>query len=64
VGAILVNSGIVAIGTEFSAPAGMSPELWLNTTKVLATAASFLWNFVGYKVFVFRKESNTMSSTF
>ena len=64
VGAILVNSGIVAIATGFSAPGGLGPELWLNATKVLATAASFLWNFVGYKVFVFRKESNTMSSTF
>jgi len=54
VGAILVNSGIVAIGTGFPAPAGLSPELWLNVTKVLATVASFLWNFVGYKIFVFR----------
>lgn len=57
VGAILVNSGIVAIGTGFSAPAGLSPELWLNATKILATAASFLWNFVGYKIFVFRKDN-------
>ncbi len=55
VGAILVNSAIVAIGTEFPAPAGLGPALWLNATKVLATAASFLWNFVGYKLIVFRK---------
>src|SRR3989344_8320371 len=55
VGAILVNSGIVAIGTKFSAPGALSPELWLNAAKVLATMASFLWNFVGYKLFVFRK---------
>lgn len=61
VGAILVNSGIVALGTEFPAPAGLSPELWLNATKVLATAASFLWNFVGYKIFVFRKDGSTAS---
>lgn len=54
VGAILINSAIVAIGTEFPAPFGLSPQLWLNVTKVLATVASFLWNFVGYKLFVFR----------
>jgi len=54
VGAILVNSGIVAIGTGFPAPFGLSAEAWLNAAKVLATVASFLWNFVGYKIFVFR----------
>ncbi|MEK7077180.1 MAG: GtrA family protein [Patescibacteria group bacterium] len=54
VGAILINSGIVAIGTGFSASFGLSAEAWLNAVKVLATVASFLWNFVGYKIFVFR----------
>ena len=30
-------------------------DLTLNLAKVLATAVSLIWNFVGYKLFVFKK---------
>ena len=51
-----INSSIVAGITTFIAPAfGISPILWANVAKLLATGISLVWNFVGYKLFVFKK---------
>ncbi|MFA5099219.1 MAG: GtrA family protein [Candidatus Paceibacterota bacterium] len=40
----------------FGAPSGISPELWANIGAVSATLVSLVWNFVGYKVVVFKKK--------
>ncbi len=40
----------------FGVPAGISPELWANVGAVSATLVSLVWNFVGYKVVVFKKK--------
>lgn len=51
-----INSSIVAGITTFIAPVfGISPVLWANVAKLLATGISLVWNFVGYKLFVFKK---------
>lgn len=39
----------------FGAPAGVSPELWANIGAISATVVSLVWNFIGYKVIVFKK---------
>lgn len=53
---LLINSGIVVLLT-FSIPFGLDKGLWLNVAKVGATVLSFLWNFLGYKFFVFKKSN-------
>lgn len=51
-----INSSIVAGITSFIAPVfGISPVLWANVAKLFATGISLIWNFVGYKLFVFKK---------
>jgi putative flippase GtrA len=51
----LINTGIVAGGTTYIPPMlGLSKELWANVMKLAATGASLVWNFIGYKLFVFR----------
>jgi putative flippase GtrA len=34
---------------------GLSPQLWVNVAKIFATGASLIWNFIGYKLWVFKK---------
>ena len=38
------------IGAEF----GLSPALWANVGAATGSAASLLWNFIGYKFIVFK----------
>lgn len=53
---VLLNSGLVATLTRNVNPIlGLNKELWLNVVKAGATAVSLIWNFLGYKIFVFRK---------
>lgn len=50
----IINSVLTAvpsIATKFS---DLS-VLWLNIAKLCATVVSLIWNFVGYKLFVFKK---------
>jgi len=51
-----INTGIVFLITTFIQPIfGLSPELWANLAKAAATGVSLVWNFIGYKFFVFKK---------
>lgn len=34
---------------------GLSPQLWVNIAKIFATGASMIWNFIGYKLWVFKR---------
>ena len=55
-GGLVINSGIVYIITTLISPLfGLSPELWANLAKGAATGVSLIWNFIGYKFFVFKK---------
>lgn len=53
---IIINGGIVYLITSFTTPLfGLSPQLWANVAKLLATGISLIWNFIGYKFFVFKR---------
>lgn len=55
---VLLNSGIVIVLTTFlHSPLGLEPITWLNVSKVAASIFSLLWNFLGYKFFVFRSRN-------
>lgn len=50
-----INTGVVFVLTTFVSPIGVSSAaLWANLAKVLATALSLVWNFVGYRLVVFK----------
>ncbi len=49
-----LNSGIVGFLTKFW-PITVNIDLNKNLAKVIATVFSLIWNFVGYKIFVFKK---------
>lgn len=53
----LLGATLVAGLTNFIAPPlGLNSHQWLNLANVFAIAISLVWNFVGYKFFVFRKK--------
>lgn len=53
---ITINGLILTgITTLIAAPFDMSDQLWANVAKLIATGASLVWNFIGYKLFVFKK---------
>lgn len=55
IGAI-INGGIVYGITTFISPLlGFSPVSWANSAKIAATVIAFMWNFLGYKFVVFKK---------
>lgn len=55
-GGVTINTLIVRFLTTNINPAfDVDPRLWLNIAKFLATGASGLWNFFGYKLIVFKK---------
>ncbi len=52
----LLNSGIVIfVSTYIPALFDLSGAQWLNISKVIAAAIALAWNFVGFKIFVFKK---------
>ena len=53
---ITINGLILTSITSYvAAPFGLSEQLWANVAKLFATGASLVWNFIGYKLFVFKK---------
>ena len=51
-----INSGTVYLITTHIDPMfGLSQQLWLNVAALGATGISLIWNFIGYKIFVFKK---------
>lgn len=53
-----LNTGIVYFLTTYVPPVFVSTQtLWANLAKLLATAASLIWNFAGYKLIVFKSKS-------
>jgi putative flippase GtrA len=53
---LIINGGIVyLITTNIHPMFGVSPKLWANIAKLVATGVSLIWNFIGYKFFVFKK---------
>jgi putative flippase GtrA len=53
---VTLNTTIVTLITSHISPMfGLPPRVWLIGSKLVATAASLVWNFVGYKIIVFKK---------
>lgn len=53
---VTINTAIVRVITTNVHPiANIDPHLWLIASKLVATGVSLVWNFVGYKIFVFKK---------
>ncbi|MBU1015405.1 GtrA family protein [Patescibacteria group bacterium] len=52
----LVNVGVASFAVNAVGPMfGIAPPLWANIGALLATVAAMTWNFLGYKLVVFRK---------
>jgi len=55
-GGVIINSSVVFIITTYIPPVfGIQSVLWANLAKVIATGISLIWNFIGYKFWVFKK---------
>lgn len=55
---VFINGGTVIFVTTYVDPMfGLTPERWLNIAKVAATVISLVWNFVGFKFFVFKPKT-------
>lgn len=56
---LLLNSTLVVIATTYvTPPFGLSGATWLNVAKVFVTFFTLIWNFMGYKFFVFVGKGN------
>lgn len=55
VGIIINGLVLTGITTSISPLFGLSAVLWANFAKLAATIFSLIWNFIGYKFFVFKK---------
>lgn len=53
---LFVNTFVVIVITTYIPPLfGFTEALWANVAKVFATGFSMVWNFVGYKLIVFKR---------
>ena len=53
---VIINTVVLRVVTTNIDPMfELSPQLWLNVGKAAATVVSLIWNFLGYKFFVFKK---------
>ena len=56
----LMITGIASLIVNFIGPVGgISMTLWANVGAIMATLASLVWNFLGYKFIVFKKQQFT-----
>lgn len=54
-GGALLNTGAASLVVNVMAHPGVSDNLWANIGALIGIGVSFLWNFLGYKYFVFKK---------
>jgi putative flippase GtrA len=57
IGVSLNTALVVALTDVMMRPAGITPQLWENLAKALATGGTLLWDFLGYKFLVFTAPS-------
>jgi putative flippase GtrA len=41
---------------------GLSPQIWENVAKLIATGVYIVWNFIGYKLIVFKEKTENQIS--
>ena len=54
-GAFLINVSIVYLLTTFARPSEVGPLAWENIAKAVALSVVVLWNFTGFRYFVFSR---------
>jgi putative flippase GtrA len=57
-GGALLNTGAASVVVNYINHPGVSDNLWANFGALIGIGVSFLWNFLGYKYFVFVKRGN------
>ena len=55
----LLNTLVLRFAVDLELTTGLSRLQHLNAAKLMATAVSMVWNFLGYKFFVFRAEATS-----
>ncbi len=58
-GAVINGGAVVLVSTYVSPLFNFSPGQWLNAAKISATVISLVWNFLGFKFFVFKSREKT-----
>ena len=54
--AVIINTSLVRfITTNVSPQFNLTPREWLMAAKVMGSGVSLVWNFLGYKLIVFKK---------
>jgi putative flippase GtrA len=61
VGALL-NVGVASFIVNFIQSPGIPAAIWANVGGLAGVGASFLWNFLGYKFFVFKKPASAVGA--
>lgn len=60
---VLINAGTASLVVNvIGMPTGFDPKLWANVGLLFGVAASFMWNFLSYKNFVFKNTRETISN--
>lgn len=55
VGALINTTVLRVVATNIDPLFNLDQTLWVNVAKAFATGISLVWNFIGYKLFVFKK---------
>lgn len=55
IGISLNDVAVYAVSTFIPPMFNLSGKIWVNAAKLIATAISMAWNFIGYKFIVFKK---------
>jgi putative flippase GtrA len=59
---LIISNIIISLFQWIRVPANISADQWLNISKVLATLVSLVWNFLGYKLIVFKKNATNRNN--
>jgi putative flippase GtrA len=54
-GALINTLTVYSLSTLIDPLFGLNQEIWTNIAKIIAIGLAWLWNFSGYKFFVFKK---------
>jgi putative flippase GtrA len=58
----VINVGVASlIVNVIGAPAGISQKIWANVGAILATLIAMTWNFLGYKLIVFKSKKSSIT---
>ncbi|PJE51082.1 MAG: hypothetical protein COV29_02300 [Candidatus Yanofskybacteria bacterium CG10_big_fil_rev_8_21_14_0_10_36_16] len=52
---VLLNVSVFSVLVSFiGAPSGLSHLVWINAAAIISTIANLIWNFIGYRMIVFK----------